>query len=146
MKSTEQSRLGRDFWVGHGGEDMVGRVLLLVAMGGALGAVARYLTTLILPIDSYWSTLVINLIGSLLLGIIAGGLHGSEIISDELLLLLGTGILGAFTTMSTFSLDLVKLIDDAQWITATFYLGFTALVGPVLALIGWKCTSMILAP
>ena len=96
MKSTEQSRLGRDFWLGHGGEGMVGRALLLVAVGGALGAVARYLTTSILPIDSYWSTLVINLIGSLLLGIIAGGLHGSGIVSDELLLLLGTGILGAF--------------------------------------------------
>ena len=146
MKSTEQSRLGRDFLLGRGGVGMVGRALLLVAVGGALGAVARYLTTSILPIDSYWSTSVINLIGSLLLGIIAGGLHGSGIVSDELLLLLGTGILGAFTTMSTFSLDLVKLIDDAQWITATLYFGSTALIGPVLALIGWKCTSMILAP
>ena len=67
-------------------------------------------------------------------------------ISDELLLLLGTGILGAFTTMSTFSVDLVKLIDEAQWITAILYLGSTALIGPILALIGWKCTSMILAP
>ncbi len=145
MKSTEQNDLGRDFWVGYGGEGMDGRALLLVAVGGALGAGARYLTTSILPIDSYWSTLVINLIGSLLLGIIAGGLHGPGTISDEFLLLLGTGILGAFTTMSTFSLDLVKLIDEAQWATATLYLGSTALIGPVLALTGWKCTSMILA-
>ena len=146
MKSTEQTRLGRDFWVDYGGEGMDGRALLLVAVCGALGAVARYLTTTILPIDSHWSTLAINLTGSLLLGIIAGGLHGSGMISDEMLLLLGTGILGAFTTMSTFSVDLVKLIDEAQWITAILYLGSTALIGPILALIGWKCTSMILAP
>ena len=45
-----------------------------------------------------------------------------------------------------FFVDLVKLIDEAQWITAILYLGSTALIGPILALIGWKCTSMILAP
>ncbi|MBI31437.1 MAG: fluoride efflux transporter CrcB [Euryarchaeota archaeon] len=123
---------------------MDGRALLLVAVGGALGAIARYFATTTLPIDSHWSTLVINLTGSLLLGIVAGGLHGTEIISDELLILVGTGILGAFTTMSTFSLDLVRLVDESQWMTAFLYLGSTALIGPILALIGWKCTSMIL--
>ncbi len=124
---------------------MDGRALLLVAVGGALGAIARYLSTTMLPIETHWSTLAINLTGSLLLGIIAGGLHGSGLISDELLLLLGTGILGAFTTMSTFSIDVMKLVDDSQWATATLYLGSTALIGPILALIGWKCTSMILS-
>ncbi len=124
---------------------MDGRALLLVAVGGALGAIARYLSTSMLPIETHWSTLAINLTGSLLLGIIAGGLHGSGLISDELLLLLGTGILGAFTTMSTFSIDVMKLVDGSQWATATLYLGSTALIGPILALIGWKCTSMILS-
>ena len=124
---------------------MDGRALLLVAIGGALGAIARYLSTTMLPIETHWSTLAINLTGSLLLGIIAGGLHGSGLISDELLLLLGTGILGAFTTMSTFSIDVMKLVDGSQWATATLYLGSTALIGPILALIGWKCTSMILS-
>ena len=124
---------------------MDGRALLLVAVGGALGAIARYLSTTMLPIEAHWSTLAINLTGSLLLGIIAGGLHGSGLISDELLLLLGTGILGAFTTMSTFSIDVMKLVDDSQWATATLYLGSTALIGPILAFIGWKCTSMILS-
>ena len=124
---------------------MDGRALLLVAVGGALGAIARYLSTTMLPIETHWSTLAINLTGSLLLGIIAGGLHGSGLISDELLLLLGTGILGAFTTMSTFSIDVMKLVDDSQWATATLYLGSTAFIGPILALIGWKCTSMILS-
>ncbi|MBA46249.1 MAG: hypothetical protein CMB31_06650 [Euryarchaeota archaeon] len=123
---------------------MDGRALLLVAVGGALGAIARHLSTTMLPIETHWSTLAINLTGSLLLGIIAGGLHGSGLISDELLLLLGTGILGAFTTMSTFSIDVMKLVDGSQWATATLYLGSTALIGPILALIGWKCTSMIL--
>jgi len=123
---------------------MDGRALLLVAVGGALGAIARHLSTTMLPIESHWSTLAINLSGSLLLGIIAGGLHGAGTISDELLLLLGTGILGAFTTMSTFSVDVMRLIDESQWTTATVYLVSTAFIGPILALIGWKCTSMIL--
>ena len=123
---------------------MDGRALLIVAVGGALGAVARYLTTTILPIDSHWSTLAINLTGSLLLGIIAGGLQGAGWISNELLLLFGTGVLGAFTTMSTFSFQLARLFDESQWTTGILYFGTTVLIGPILAFIGWKCTSMIL--
>ena len=123
---------------------MDGRALLIVAVGGALGAVARYLTTTILPIDSHWSTLAINLTGSLLLGIIAGGLQGAGWISNELLLLFGTGVLGAFTTMSTFSFELARLFDESQWTTGILYFGTTVLIGPILAFIGWKCTSMIL--
>ena len=123
---------------------MDGRALLIVAVGGALGAVARYLTTTILPIDSHWSTLAINLTGSVLLGIIAGGLQGAGWISNELLLLFGTGVLGAFTTMSTFSFELARLFDESQWTTGILYFGTTVLIGPILAFIGWKCTSMIL--
>ena len=123
---------------------MDGRALLIVAVGGALGAVARCLTTTILPIDSHWSTLAINLTGSLLLGIIAGGLQGAGWISNELLLLFGTGVLGAFTTMSTFSFELARLFDESQWTTGILYFGTTVLIGPILAFIGWKCTSMIL--
>jgi|TARA_B100001996_G_scaffold32586_1_gene24538 CrcB protein len=123
---------------------MDGRALFLVALGGAIGAMARYLTTTMLPLESHWSTLTINLIGSLLLGIIVGGMHSSGAISDELLLLLGTGILGAFTTMSTFSVDLMQLLDDSQLAAAAAYLTSTALIGPLLAYVGWKGTSMVL--
>ena len=123
---------------------MDGRALLLVAIGGAIGALARYLTTTMLPIDSHWSTLAINLSGSLLLGIIAGGMHSSGAISDELLLLIGTGILGAFTTMSTFSVDLMRMVDDSQLITAGIYLTSTALIGPLLAYVGWRGSVAIM--
>ncbi|MDP6857096.1 MAG: CrcB family protein [Candidatus Thalassarchaeaceae archaeon] len=123
---------------------MDGRALFLVALGGAIGAMVRYLTTTMLPLESHWSTLTINLVGSLLLGIIAGGMHSSGAISDELLLLLGTGILGAFTTMSTFSMDLMQLLEDSQLAAAAAYLTSTALIGPLLAYVGWKGTSMVL--
>jgi len=123
---------------------MDGRALFLVALGGAIGAMVRYLTTTMLPLESHWSTLTINLIGSLLLGIIVGGMHSSGAISDELLLLLGTGILGAFTTMSTFSMDLMQLLEDSQLAAAAAYLTSTALIGPLLAYVGWKGTSMVL--
>ena len=123
---------------------MDGRALLLVAIGGAIGALARYLTTTMLPIDSHWSTLAINLSGSFLLGIIAGGMYSSGAISDELLLLIGTGILGAFTTMSTFSVDLMRMVDDSQLTTAGIYLTSTALIGPLLAYVGWKGTVAVM--
>ena len=76
---------------------------LAVGLGGAIGAILRLVV-------SEWvgnpqGTLLVNALGSLLLGICMAAL-ASEMISKEMTLLLGTGILGGFTTMSTFSVEL----------------------------------------
>ena len=120
------------------------RPLLLVAAGGAIGAILRHQITLSLPMESHWATMGINLLGALLLGILAGGLHGGGFISDDMLLFLGTGLLGAFTTMSTFSLDLATLFDAERFSIIGIHLVATGILGPILAFVGWKLTSIAL--
>ena len=72
---------------------------LAVGLGGAIGAILRF--TVSEWIGNPQGTLLVNALGSLLLGVCMAAL-ASEMISKEMTLLLGTGILGAFTTMSAF--------------------------------------------
>ena len=111
--------------------------LLLVAIGGALGACLRYLVILWVPTDGFpWSTLSVNLIGSFALGIIIG-LSANLLIDEKATLMIATGLLGAFTTMSTYSVDTITLWQDDKMM-AIIYILATAIIGPILALIGME--------
>lgn len=106
--------------------------VLLVAMGGAAGglirwAVGRWLATSGLP----WATLVVNLAGSLLLGVVASASDGWP------RTLLGTGVAGALTTYSAFALETVLLADHGKrgWAIANV-IGNLALSAAAFAL-GW---------
>ncbi len=106
---------------------------LLVAAGGALGAGARHLVSglFLRQVGSAWpwGTLVINVSGSLLLGLLVGVLafRGGEG-QAQLRLLLGTGVLGGFTTFSAYSLETVQLIERGRFAPALIYaLGSVAL-------------------
>ncbi|MGK6318150.1 fluoride efflux transporter CrcB [Sphingomonas sp. DT-204] len=110
--------------------------LLLVMLGGAVGAGARHLVgrlTLALFGPGYpWGTLAVNLIGGLAMGLLAGILaRGSW--GEPMRLLLGVGILGGFTTFSAFSLDVVTMIERGQAVTAIGYV-LVSVIGSVLAL------------
>ena len=88
------------------------RLVALVAAGGAIGAVARYALQQWLPSESLpWGTMTANLVGSLLLGILLGAVAAGATVGDEVVLLFGTGILGAFTTMSAFAVDSIRLAE-----------------------------------
>ena len=109
--------------------------LLLVAIGGALGASLRYLVILWIPTHNFpWSTLSVNLIGSFLLGIIIG-ISSNQLLGEKSTLMIATGILGAFTTMSTYSIDTITLWENDRF-NAILYILTTTIVGPLLALIG----------
>jgi CrcB protein len=115
--------------------------VLLVALGGALGAVLRW--SIAPPADATgWphGTLVVNLLGSLLLGVVAV-LLAASVMSREQALLVGTGLLGAFTTMSTYALELVRLSEEGAWSLAAAYFLVTALGCPLMAWIGWTAAS-----
>ena len=88
--------------------------LLLVMLGGAVGAGARHLfgrASLGLLGPNYpWGTLGVNLIGGFLMGLLAGGLFRLGQNSDQMRMLLGVGVLGGFTTFSAFSLNSAKLV------------------------------------
>ena len=112
---------------------------LLVGVGGFVGSILRFAISEMM--QSPQATFTVNAAGSLLLGITMAALS-SELISKDVALLLGTGILGAFTTMSTFSVETVELWDQNQ-IHAVGYVAITMIICPLLAFTGWKIGEFI---
>ncbi len=103
-----------------------------VMLGGAIGAGGRYMLGSAITGqlgDTFpWGTLVVNLIGGLAMGLLAGGLLRSG--HEGLRLLLGVGVLGGFTTFSAFGLDVVRLIERGQAGPATVYV-LASLIGSI---------------
>ena len=78
---------------------MDGRLVLLVGLGGAIGSILRYLVTEVIPSNQTpFGTITVNLLGSMILGIMFGAIAADAVINQEYALLFGTGLLGAFTT------------------------------------------------
>ena len=121
------------------------RLVALVAAGGAIGAVARYALQQWLPSDTLpWGTMTANLAGSLLLGLLLGAAAAGATVSDETILLFGTGLLGAFTTMSAFAVDTIRLAETSPSSTVTMIT--TTILGSIaLAWIGWRISASIIA-
>ncbi len=97
--------------------------LLQVALGGALGASARYLTNIgaarFLGAGFPWGTVIVNILGSFLMGLLVALLAQRD--AMRLVPFLMTGILGGFTTFSAFSLDAVKLWQGGEPTVAAAY-------------------------
>ncbi len=100
-----------------------------VFLGAGLGGVARYLATLTLPESS---VLLVNTLGSLLIGIAASTIDRTS--ASHLFLVVG--FLGGFTTFSAFSLELLQLILDGRYLTALTYSVGTTIVCVALTAIG----------
>lgn len=105
--------------------------LVVVALGGALGAVSRYLTGAWVQSMSGsgfpWGTWTVNLVGSLAIGFTMVWLN-QTLASAEVRLFVAMGFLGSFTTFSTFSLETVELLREGLWLRAGAYsLGSLAL-------------------
>lgn len=95
--------------------------VLLVALGGSIGAVVRYLISIFM-IQVFGSsfpfgTLLVNVIGSFFMGVIYA-LGQMSHISPELKALIGVGLLGALTTFSTFSNETLLLLQQGDWLKA----------------------------
>lgn len=110
------------------------RDILLVALGGALGSVARYslsLAAAALSLSGLWATLVANGLGSLLIGIAFALLKG------DLYLLAAVGFCGGFTTFSTFSLQAVELFQGGQKGLAVLYIAGSLLLSIGCVVVGF---------
>ena len=111
--------------------------LLLVMAGGAVGAGARYLTGQAafhaLGAGWPWGTLIVNVTGGLLMGLLVGALARVGA-GESWRVLLGVGVLGGFTTFSSFTLELVTMAQRGEWASATLYIA-VSVAGSVLALL-----------
>lgn len=111
--------------------------LLLVAIGGGLGAVLRYLvgqwTLTTFGPGLPFGTWTVNITGAFAMGLLAGWLAQRVDGGDELRLLLGVGVLGGFTTFSAFSLDVFTMINRGEIALAGAY-AVSSVAGSVLAL------------
>lgn len=106
--------------------------LLAVCMGGALGSGARYLVGLWAPalfgLAFPWATLLVNVLGSFLLGALMHVFLTTTLYPQGMRLFLTTGVLGGFTTYSTFNYETIEYLRRGAWSTAGLYLGATILV------------------
>ena len=101
------------------------KTLLAVALGGAMGASARYLlisaTGRWLGDGFPWGTLIVNVAGCFLMGVLSEAMALKWNVGLELRALLTIGILGGFTTFSSFALDTALLNDRAEFGASAFY-------------------------
>lgn len=113
--------------------------LFHVALGGAIGSVLRYVTTLV--VAAPLGTLAVNVLGSFVMGLCFVLLAGRGHLSP----LLMTGILGGFTTFSAFSLDTLKLWQAGQVMPALAYAGASVILSLIAVAIGAALAKGVLA-
>ncbi|HBU80277.1 MULTISPECIES: fluoride efflux transporter CrcB [unclassified Paenibacillus] len=120
--------------------------IFYIGIGGIIGTFCRYGIQLWMPVTNEgfpWAVLLINAIGSLFLGwFFTIAVPGK--ITPQLRLAIGTGFTGAFTTFSTFTLDIVRLSEEGMWVKAVVYLVVSLLAGLLLCALGMKLGQRML--
>ena len=120
-----------------------------VALGGAVGSVARFGVNLTAPrllgADFPWATLIVNILGSLIMGFLAAFLAEKHSDQPDLQLFLLTGVLGGFTTFSAFSLDVFNLVQRGESSTAMIYASASVVLSIVAVFAGFVVSRAIIA-
>ena len=122
--------------------------LLLVALGGAIGASFRHLSGMaalrILGAGFPWGTLFVNVFGSLIMGLFIAWLSKKSGVSNELRLFVATGILGGFTTFSAFSLDVANLFERGDVMGTASYVMASVVLSVAAVFMGlWFGRAML---
>jgi CrcB protein len=120
---------------------------LLVGTGGFAGALLRYglggLVHRQFPLTTFpLGTLSVNLLGCLLIGIVAGLVESRQLFSPELRVLILIGLLGGFTTFSTFGFETIAMLRDSEYLGAAANVGLHVIAGLLLVWAGYALTTV----
>lgn len=119
--------------------------LLLIAVFGALGTLARYglqgVVQLRMGGTFPYGTLLINLTGCFLLGLIGQFTLNRMVISPDLRMAIAVGFFGGYTTFSSFGWETAKMLEDGEWMRATTYVGASVVVGLLLSVAGIRLAN-----
>lgn len=122
-----------------------GETFLFLFIGAFVGSDLRYLESLVFKTSNGFplGTLVANLSGALFFPFLIHYLQDRYNLSSRVVLTLSTGVLGSYTTFSTFSADIYRLYASGQWLILFVYLTLTIVGGFLLALLGnyWAATQ-----
>jgi CrcB protein len=122
--------------------------LVAIALGGATGAVLRYLMTNFVSstfaVGTHWAIVGVNVLGSILMGFAVGGFETAAWVSPHIKLFLMVGLLGGFTTFSTFSMDAVRLLEAGQTTEAFIHMGASLLLTVLACGLGLWLSRIIL--
>lgn len=121
--------------------------LLIAGFGGFVGTVFRFLISRYIQINYIsvfpWGTFLVNILGSLLIGIIFGLSEKGNLLTPEWRIFLTVGICGGFTTFSTFANDAFILLQNREWIRFAVYPTFSFFLGLSAVFIGRAIIKLI---
>lgn len=118
--------------------------ILAVAAGGAVGSVLRYLISRISGLSVFpWSMLLVNAVGSFLLGLFIAVAGTRVAISEESRAFVAIGLLGGFTTFSTFSQQTIALWQAERFVFAGLNVALNVALGLFAAWLGWRLGRMV---
>lgn len=124
--------------------------LILVALGGALGSMARYgLSSLMIrqldPFKFPWPTFCVNVLGCLRAGLFLAVSERGDGVSAETRLLVVTGLLGGFTTFSAFGMETLSLIRRGDLLMALSYVSLSVIMGLCAMWLAYALMKLVLA-
>ncbi|MBQ9763726.1 MAG: fluoride efflux transporter CrcB [Phascolarctobacterium sp.] len=122
--------------------------LIVVAIGGAVGSVSRYLLGNYISKNYHGSypigTFFINIVGCFLMGLFMSSLIQKEIVDTTWRLFLCVGLLGGFTTFSSFGYEALTMLSNGKLMMAGMYAGCSVVAGLFAALTGMLAAKMLL--
>jgi fluoride exporter len=116
--------------------------VLLVALGGVLGSLARFAIEQSAPLvhSTIWATFVVNLVGCFAIGLVAARLTPTT--PPWVHVFFVTGLLGGFTTFSAFATEVVITVNGSEFGTALLYMGATLIMGLLAVPLGVRASAL----